>query len=278
MKTTNLRIPVKLYDGNATIGHFIKSFSLQIAETTIGITNFVTFTEENFMMIVRPLYIISLTVLSVYLLSSSCKNRSMKEINQGEIHFNITYSGPPGSLGPAVLPRNMVVTFKQDKILFDIKAIGNNGITNLTDPSKDIYDTYLSLLGMKSSYAGTPDEIPPGLSLMEGMVIEETDQIGDIIGFKCHHARVTFPAKPDTVFDIWYTNEINIDHPNSANPFREIDGVLLNFFFFIGERTFNFEAESIYRKEVPDKAFERRVKFNPISKEQMDTYIIHLVK
>lgn len=220
----------------------------------------------------------SLFLLALLIAFSSCKNKDMKDLSQGEIHFNITYGGPPGSFGPAVLPKNMVVSFKKDKVLFDIRAIGNNGISNLSNPSAEIYDTYLNLLGMKYFYEGKEEEIPPGLTSMQGMVIHKTDETGEIIGFKCHRAEVTFPSLPDSVYEIWYTDEIDIDSPNAANPFKEIDGVLLNFFFFMGDREFVFEAESIYSKEIPDKVFERRSKYTPVSKEQMDTFITRLVK
>lgn len=221
----------------------------------------------------KPLFLLFIVVALF-----SCKNKDMRNLSQGEIHFNITYGGPPGSFGPAVLPKNLVVSFKKDKVLFDIRAIGNNGISNLSNPSEDIYDTYLNLIGMKYYYAGIDEEIPPGLTSMQGMVINETDDTGEIIGFKCRRAEVILPSMPDSVFEIWYTDEINIEHPNSANPFKEIDGVLLNFFFFMGDREFIFEAESIYNKEIPDKVFERRIKYTPISKGLMDTLIIRLVK
>lgn len=220
----------------------------------------------------------SLFLLLLLIALSSCKNKGMKDLSQGEIHFNITYGGPPGSFGPKVLPKNMIVSFKKDKVLFDIRAIGNSGISNLSNPSEEIYDTYLNLIGIRYSYEGIDEEIPPGLASMQGMVIKKTDDTGEIIGFKCQRAEVTFPSLPDSVYDIWYTDEINIDHPNAANPFKEIDGVLLNFFFFMGDREFRFEAESIYSKEIPDKIFERRIKYTPISKELMDTLITRLVK
>lgn len=219
-----------------------------------------------------------LILLFILVAVFSCKNKEMKDLNQGEIHFNITYGGPPGTFGPAVLPKNLVVSFKKDKVLFDIRAIGNSGISNLSNPSENIYDTYLNLLGMKYYYEGDGEEIPPGLTSMQGMVITKTDETGEIIGLKCRRAEVTFPSLPDSVYEIWYTDEIEVEHPNSANPFKEIDGVLLNFFFFMGDREFIFEAESIYSKEIPDKVFERRTKYTPVSKDLMDSVITRLVK
>ncbi|MFO7574220.1 MAG: hypothetical protein R6W67_03590, partial [Bacteroidales bacterium] len=118
---------------------------------------------------------------------------------------------------------------------------------------------------------------PPGLMLMEGMEIEKTGKKGQILGFNCIHAEVRLSSMPDSVFDIWYTDEIDIKKPNTATPFQEIDGVLLKFFFFMGEREFVFEAEGIYRKEIPEKVFSRREKYRRVSKEVIDDYIMRLV-
>lgn len=222
-----------------------------------------------------PSAILSLLILFA---AASCKSGGMKDIDQGEIHFSITYGGPPGNIPVAYLPKNLVVSFKKDRTLFDIRSpFGNNGIANLSNPSDDIYDTYLNMLGMRAYYSAESDETPPGLSSMEGLQIRQTGRTGEIIGFKCKHAEVTFPTMPDSVFDIWFTDEINIKNPNAANPFSEIDGVLLNFFFFMGNREFIFEAESIYRKEIPDKVFHRREKYKRISKDDMSSFIASIV-
>ena len=43
--------------------------------------------------------------------------------------------------------------------------------------------------------------------------------------------------------------------------FSEIDGVLMSFFFFMGPAEMHFNAETVYKKEIPDKTFERRDKY-----------------
>lgn len=211
-------------------------------------------------------------------LLTTCKSRGLKDINQGEIHYSITYGGPEGSIPRELMPKTLIVSFKGDKILFDITSpIGNTGISNLANHSEDIYDTYINMLGGRFFYAGIPDETAPGLKAMEGLKIRETGNTEEIMGYNCVHAEVILPSMPDSVFDIWYTDEIDIKQPNVANPFHEIDGVLMKFFFFMGEREFIFEAEAVYSKEIPDKVFHRREKYRRVSKEAMDEYILRLV-
>ena len=49
--------------------------------------------------------------------------------------------------------------------------------------------------------------------------------------------------------------------PMHATPFNQIDGVLMSFFFFMGHSELHFNAETVYKKEIPDETFERREKF-----------------
>ena len=73
------------------------------------------------------------------LVGSSCRENGGKFIEEGEIHYNIDYVGSFGSIPKEALPRNLVVSFKKDKILFEMTGIGNSGIINLMNPEKEIF-------------------------------------------------------------------------------------------------------------------------------------------
>ncbi|MCX6334383.1 MAG: hypothetical protein NT092_08775 [Bacteroidia bacterium] len=204
---------------------------------------------------------------------ASCRERGTKHIDQGEIHYAIEYGGNVGSF-KEIMPKTLIVSFKDDKTLFDISApIGNSGIYNLSNPEEKIFDTYISLLSWRYYYAAKQGETPPGFEAMKGMNIRKTSKSMQICGFNCKGAEVRIPSIPDRVFDIWYTNEIDIKNPNIANPFSEIDGVLMDFFFFMGDTEMKFNAETVYKKEISDKTFERKEKFQRISKKEIDEFM-----
>jgi hypothetical protein len=214
----------------------------------------------------------------ILLISYSCRERGGKYISQGEINYSIEYSGSTGSFARDLMPKNLVVSFKNDKILFEILApIGNSGIINLVNPEKKYYDTYISLFGTKCFYAGRPGELHPGFESMAGMELQKTNKTTVICGYNCNNAQVTFPSDRSKKYDIWYTDEIKVKNSNMATPFSEIDGVLMNFFFIMGKSELRFEAESVYKKEIPDKTFERRPKFRLVSREDMDKTITDMV-
>jgi hypothetical protein len=208
----------------------------------------------------------------------SCKERGGKHLNQGEIHYSIEYKGNFGQMPKEFLPKNLVVSFKDNKILFEmISSFGNSGILNLTNPEKGIFDTYFSVFTLKLFYALKPGEQFPGFEMMKDIVITKTLKTCVLCGFNCKNAQITFPAFPERVFEIWYTNEINIKNPNAATPFSQIDGVLLSFFFLLGQAELDFNAETVYKKDIPDEAFERRGKYVQVTREKIDKFINQMI-
>lgn len=223
----------------------------------------------------RNLLLIAGLIVSV---SYSCRQKAGKYINHGEIHYNIEYIGGTSSFSKELMPRNLVVSFKDDKILFEILApIGNSGIINLVNPDLKLCDTYISLFGAKYYYAGKPGELHPGFESMAGLELKKTTKTSVICGYNCKNAEVTFPSDRSKIYNVWYTNEIKVKNSNLSTPFSEIDGVLMSFFFFLGNSELRFEAETVYETNLSDKSFERRPKFKLISKESMGKIITDMI-
>jgi hypothetical protein len=199
----------------------------------------------------------------------SCKEKGGKYLDQGEIHYNIDYIGNFGGIPVEALPQNLIVSFKKDKTLFEMLGFGRSGIMNLSNPEKDIFDTYFSFFTKRYYYAAESGEIFPGFEAMDGMVIKKTSKSSVICGFNCKNAEVYFPADPKTIYNIWYTNEIKIKSPNTATPFKDIDGVMLDFFFIMGKSQLHFFAETVYQKDIPDETFERKDKYERVSRESI---------
>jgi hypothetical protein len=171
------------------------------------------------------------------------------------------------------LPQNLIVYFKSDKILFEMIGFGRSGILNLSNPEKGIFDTYFSIFSRKYYYAAESGELFPGFDAMEGISIKKTAKTEVICGFNCKNAEVTFPADRNRIFNIWYTDEINVKNPNAATPFNMIDGVLMGFFFIMGPSELHFEAETVYKKDIPDETFERRKDFSRVTKDNINKFI-----
>jgi hypothetical protein len=219
-----------------------------------------------------------LIIIAVVTLCGSCNGKHQKLAGQGEIHYSVEYSGKVTLMPVDLMPKSLVVAFKNDKIIYElISPFGNSGITNLANPSKEIYDTYLSLFTIRYFYPASPGEIYPGFEAMHGIEVRKTGKTEVICGYRCKNAEVTFPFDRKKIYNVWYTNDIPVRNPNASTPFFQIDGMLMSFFFFIGNSEFHFRAENVYRKEIPDKVFERRDKFKKVSKNDINKFITKMI-
>jgi len=216
----------------------------------------------------------SLIAMTAY----SCRDKGGKNIDQGEIHYTIEYVGNVSMMPREVMPRVLIVSFKDDKILFDISApFGNSGIYNLSNPEEGVFDTYISLLAWRYYYSAREGETHPGFEAMDGIEIKKTSRTSLICGYECKNAEVTLPDDRSRIYEVWYTDEINVKKPNIANPFHDLDGVLMKFFFKMGPAEMHFEAETVYKKDIPDKLFERREKYLRVSREEIDKFITKMI-
>ncbi len=221
----------------------------------------------------------TLLIVFIYVITGySCKYKGGKFIDQGEIHYSVNYKGNVSQMPMELMPKNLVVSFKNDNILYElISPFGNSGITNLANPSKEIYDTYLSMFTIRYFYPSKPGEPYPGFEAMHDMDIRKTTKSAVICGFNCKNAEVTFPFDRAKVYNIWYTDEITVKNPNASTPFSQIEGVLMSFFFVIGHSEFHFEAENVYKKEISDQTFERKDKFRRVSRDDINKFINKMV-
>jgi GLPGLI family protein len=199
----------------------------------------------------------------------SCKSRKSKYIDQGEIHYNINYVGK-FAFPTEVLPKNLVISFKKDKVLFEMLGFGNSGIINLANHEKKIYDTYYNFFGVtKVYYEGQEGELFPGFESMKGLTLKKTSKTAVICGYNCKNAEVRFAGDSGKVCEIWYTDEIKVKDPNASTPFSNIPGVLMNFFLIMDSSEFHFTAETVYNKELPDEIFNRREHYKKVSKNDI---------
>ncbi len=208
----------------------------------------------------------------------SCNTKGGKNINQGEIHYNIDYIGNFGNVPVDILPKALIVSFKHDKILYEMSSpFGNSGIMNLANPEKNIYDTYVSLFTLRLLYEAKPGEVFPGFETMDSIVINRTSKTSVICGYNCKNAEIKFPQKSNKIYEIWYTDEIDIKNPNAGTPYSSIGGVLMSFYFMMGQAEMHFDAETVYHKDIPDSMFERREKFMKVTRANINKFIKKMV-
>ena len=201
----------------------------------------------------------------------------MKNIHEGEIYYNIKYINNPSSFSSDFLPKELVISFRNDLFATELKApFGNSGISSIINPKEHVYDTYLNLLSFKYYCEGTPRDLQPGFSAMEGLTLDETGRKSVICGFNCRQVRVTLPGSKTTRY-IWYTDDIKVVQPNRLTPYKDIDGVLMDFFYIIGKAELQFTADEVFARQIPDKTFEAKKNYKKVNRSFLDSLIQKMI-
>ncbi|MCU0376630.1 MAG: hypothetical protein MUC78_00060 [Bacteroidales bacterium] len=223
----------------------------------------------------RSFFITSI-LISIFILPS-CREMGSRNMREGEIFFSIRYIKNPSSLPKDLLPRELTISFRNDLFHTELNApFGNTGITTIINPKEGIYDTYLNMLSFKYCFRGGSDDIQPGFSSMKGISFRETGKRSEICGLRCNQIEVRLPGR-EKVWYVWYTDEIKVENPNRMTPYREIDGVLMDFFYVIGDAELQFIADEVFVRDIPDKDFEKKKNYKEVSDGFLDSLILKMI-
>jgi hypothetical protein len=117
-------------------------------------------------------------------------------------------------------------------------------------------------------FKGRRDEMMCCFDPMEDMKISETSETKTIAGFICKKVIVSIPSTHSS-FDVYYTEDIDLRHPNVTNPYKKINGVLMEFELILSGVRMRLTADNY--QPLPDKPFKDDLpeKMKEISSEQM---------
>ena len=90
---------------------------------------------------------------------------------------------------------------------------------------------------------------------MDGMKITEDTVMSTIAGLKSKKVTISFKERTDT-FEVYYTNDIDLAHPNRSNPYSTIDGVLTKFRLVMGPYNMLFTASKFDPNKAPSEEME----------------------
>lgn len=217
-----------------------------------------------------------LAVLPVFLILTACKKDTYTgKYNNGLIEYKITYiENELKEISPALLPKKMKLEFNPHYSTNTIEGfMGFFKLKSHTNFRHKKCSTILEVLNKKYLFKGKKGESMCCFDENSDMEIEFTSDIKEIAGLKSKRAIVTLPQQGDT-FDIYYTDEIAIENPNSTNPYNQIDGVLLEFQLKLEYLKMKFTAERFVPTQPDEiKKFNERSNYRVVTREQM-TYII----
>lgn len=208
-------------------------------------------------------------VVVIFTSCKSCKPGG-KGISEGIIEYDavvLDKNNPMADLAPD----KMTVKFKDNKSSVDLSAgMGLFSTTFISDPDTKTMTQLVKLLNKKFAYIMDSTAVKKEIDSAGVFKIEKTSETKTIAKFKCKKARVSFPKNTQPPYDVWYTDEINIQNPNWSNPYREIDGVLMEYQMNRYGLALKFTAKNVTKAEIDNSSFELPEEYKLISKEEME--------
>ena len=184
-------------------------------------------------------------LIGLLILNMSCrKTGNDPGITSGRIDYKITYLNEDlDKKTRNILPSRMKLMFDEKQATNNIEGfMGMYKMNAFTNFHTRKSQTILKVLDKQYLFKGSRDEQMCCFDTMDDMVIQKTDETKVIAGFNCKKAIISLPSSDET-FTVYYTEDISLKHPNSTNPYKEIEGVLIEFELKLLHLKMRFVAE-----------------------------------
>ncbi len=185
-----------------------------------------------------------------------CSRGPFDGLSEGKVVYDVTFDGadiPP--MMKAMLPSEVVTYFSGDKTCTIISMGMNMMETKLiSDASKFNYITLVSAMGRKIAMVLNREQVKENYSDRVDLKIRYTGAEKEIAGIVCKEAMVTDSI--NNSYPVYYTDELAIKEPNWSSPFREIEGLLMEYSINISGMTMNLKAKKIVNEQHDPSLFE----------------------
>jgi GLPGLI family protein len=219
-------------------------------------------------------------VTTVLFIAASCKNPDNKtKISSGRIDYKITYLNTDlDKKTMNILPTRMKLVFNQKQAVNNIEGfMGIYKLNAVTNFHTRKCSTFLKVFDKHYLFKGSRDEQMCCFDTMEGMEIQATNETKKIAGFNCKKSIIHLPDTNETII-IYYTDEIELKHPNSTNPYKDVKGVLMEFELQLLYLKMRFVAEKYQAQNSEDFDIKLPENNRMVSRYQMTQILSRLME
>jgi GLPGLI family protein len=208
-------------------------------------------------------------VLSVFLWCCKHKGPGGKLVSEGVIEFEATAVDPNSPMAD-LAPNKMVVKFKNNRSVAEMSAgMGLLNMLIVADYNNKTVTQLIKLLNKKYVSIASAEEINKELTTSK-MRIQKAQETKLIAGYKCKKAVISFDDNSHPPFDVFYTDEIELEKPNWSNEYNEIDGVLMEYQLKRYGLELRFTARRVAKANIEDSEFETPSDYKIISQKELE--------
>lgn len=223
--------------------------------------------------------IIFIAMLVFVFALASCKKEeeTAGRISEGYIEYKMQYMGD--SLERFVqtfLPRRMKLIFRANNTKNHISdATGLFSFTHIKNQAKGIQAILMKIMNNKYKYVEPLAEESAFFKERPEMRINHVEDTKWIAGYSCRKAKIAYPTgkKETKHFNIYYTDQIDIEGFTRHTPFQSINGVLMEFQLELYQMPFRLIATEVKRQKITDDAFTIPQDYKAVNKKTLQEII-----
>ena len=203
----------------------------------------------------------------------SCKGILSKD--SGTIAYEITYpDSMKGDMMTSMLPSKMQLKFIPGFVLNEFKA--GMGIITATIIANEEDKTLISLfkvIDKKYALVYTPQETKAEMLKMPKFTIAFENETKMVAGYKCKKAVLTQTDKPQNVFPVYYTSDIQLKNPNWNLPYSDVPGVLMEYPIQHKDIFMILKAKKVTLEAPDDSQFSVSKEYKVVKKDELPEII-----
>ena len=214
-------------------------------------------------------------LLTAFILTSCKDDVSLKK--EGLIHYELVYlDGENSSPIITFLPNDMTYAFKAGKTIQKVEGWGGVfKMTGISDCKSDSVTALMKILGEKKKYKCRIGEDNFGYAPLKDLEYEYLDDEKEIAGYNC---KKVIAHNKNASYELYYTNDIDIKNPNWNTPFKEVDGILMEYqISMFGIKT-KITAQEVEFKKIKNSEFSIPDDYKSVNKNDIEETVYKYIE
>ena len=216
---------------------------------------------------IRIFFIFSL--FSLWLCSScSDSKKTEKSLSEGQIEYSaevVDQSHPMAGLAPS----SATVKFKDNKLHVEMSTMGIFNTTFISDPEKKTLTQMVKFMDIKEACIQNEADLIKEYKDYE-LKLVETKETKKIAGYTCKKVKASMMNDPTVCFDVYYTDELGLDSINNIGPYKQINGMLMQYRLKKLGLEMCFTATVVKKEEIKNDIFEVPAYYKIVTRPQME--------
>lgn len=221
----------------------------------------------------RRYLIYSVCLLFLVTIMACGRGSNGKVVSEGIIEFEASAVDPNNPMAD-LAPNKMVVKFKDHRTVAEMSAgMGLLTMSFVSDYNNKTVTQLVKLLNKKYASVANADDVQREISNSK-LRIQKTNETKLIAGYRCKKATISYEDNSRPPFDVYYTEEIELEKPNWGNEYNEIDGVLMEYQLKRYNLELRFTARRVAKSTIEDSDFETPGDYKLISQKELDDLFV----